>query len=238
MKNLHTIVAALAVSLLLALSAFAEDAKKETKKEPPKELKAQTLWPVLGGKIDSTAYTDIRGKRVYHCCPMCSKKMKADPDKYFKKAAEEGILFETIPTVVTEEIPKEFKQQTLCPVMGGKIDSTVYTDIQGQRVYHCCPMCSKKLKADPDQYFKKAAEEGILFENIQTVCPISGEAIDQSVSSYYEGRQIFFCCKNCRGTFAQDPVSYLSKMDQPADEKAAGKDEEHKGGHDHHGHDH
>jgi len=236
MKKSHTIVAALVASLLLALSAFAEDAKKETKKEPPKELKAQTLCPVMGGKIDSTVYTDIRGKRVYHCCPMCSKKMKADPDKYFKKAAEEGILFETIPTVVTEEIPKEFKQQTLCPVMGGKIDSTVYTDIQGQRVYHCCPMCSKKMKADSDKYFKKAAEEGILFENIQTVCPMSGEAIDQSVSSYYEGRQIFFCCKNCRGTFAQDPVSYLSKMDQPTDTTATA--EEPMSGHEHQGHDH
>jgi len=121
-----------------------------------------------------------------------------------------------------EAKPKELKNQTNCPVMGGKIDSSYYTDIQGQRVYHCCPMCSKKLKADPDKYFKKAAEEGILFENIQTTCPVSGEKLeDKSIYTDYEGRRIYFCCKNCRGKFNADPQKFLSAMDQPVhkDEK-------------------
>ncbi len=107
--------------------------------------------------------------------------------------------------------------QTVCPVMGGKIDSTIYTDIQGQRVYHCCPMCSKKLKADPDTYFKKTAKAGILFENIQTTCPVSGEPLEEkTVFTDYEGRRVYFCCKKCRGTFADAPDKYLQKMDQPA----------------------
>ena len=69
------------------------------------------------------------------------------------------------------DAPKELKNQTTCPVMGGKIDSTVFTDIQGQRVYHCCAGCSEPMKKDPDKFFKKAAAEGVLFENIQTNCP-------------------------------------------------------------------
>lgn len=113
---------------------------------------------------------------------------------------------------------KELQNQTLCPVMGGKIDSTVYTDIQGQRVYHCCPMCSAKLKKDPDTYFKKATADGILFENIQTTCPVSGKKLeDKSVYTDFEGRRIAFCCKKCVGTFNEDPKSYLSKLDAPAD---------------------
>lgn len=120
-----------------------------------------------------------------------------------------------------EAAPKELKNQTHCPVMGGKIDSTVYTDIQGQRVYHCCPMCSAKLKADPDTYFKKAAEEGVLFENIQTTCPVSGEKLeDKSVYTDYEGRRVVFCCKKCRGTFNEDPAKYLKKLDEGADAKS------------------
>lgn len=116
-----------------------------------------------------------------------------------------------------KEAPVELKNQTLCPVMGGKIDSTVYTDIQGQRVYHCCPMCSAKLKKDPDTYFKKAAAEGILFENIQTTCPVSGEElVDKSVYADFEGRRIAFCCKKCRGTFNDDPGMFLSKLDATA----------------------
>ena len=116
-----------------------------------------------------------------------------------------------------KEPPKELKNQTHCPVMGGKIDSTVFTDVQGQRVYHCCPMCSDKLKKDPDKYFEKAAEEGVLFENIQTTCLISGEKLeDKSVYSDFEGRRIAFCCKKCRGTFNEDSQKYLSRMDAPA----------------------
>jgi len=118
------------------------------------------------------------------------------------------------------DAPKELHPQTHCPVMGGEIDSTAYTDIQGQRVYHCCPMCSAKLKADPDKYFKKAAEEGVLFENIQKTCPVSGETLEEkTVYTDYEGRRVYFCCKKCRGTFNEDPVKYLKKLDEATNAK-------------------
>jgi YHS domain-containing protein len=127
--------------------------------------------------------------------------------------------------------PVELKNQTHCPVMGGKIDSTVYTDIQGQRVYHCCPMCSSKLKADPDKFFKKAAADGILYENIQTTCPVSGKELkDKSVFIDFEGRRIAFCCENCPATFKGDAQKYLSKMDAPAKEEKSDKGHE---GHNH-----
>ncbi len=110
---------------------------------------------------------------------------------------------------------KELKQQTNCPVMGGKIDSTAYTDIQGQRVYHCCPACSAKLKADPDKYFQKAAKEGVLFENIQTTCPVTGEKLeDKSTYVDYQGRRIYFCCNKCVTRFNEDPQKYLGRMDE------------------------
>jgi len=135
-----------------------------------------------------------------------------------------------------KDAPMELTNQTLCPVMGGKIDSTVYTDIQGQRVYHCCPMCSAKLTKDPDTYFKKAAAEGILFENIQTTCPVSGEELeDKSVFADFEGRRIAFCCKKCRGTFNEDPLSFLSRMDAPS-ENTEGKMDHKKTGHEGHNH--
>jgi len=115
----------------------------------------------------------------------------------------------------TADAPKELKHQTNCPVMGGKIDSTAYTDIQGQRVYHCCPMCTAKLKADPDKYFKEAAAEGILFENIQTTCPISGHKLEnKSIYTDFEGRRVVFCSENCKDTFAKEPQKYLKKLDE------------------------
>lgn len=115
------------------------------------------------------------------------------------------------------------KNQTHCPVMGGKIDSTVYTDIQGQRVYHCCPMCIAKLKAEPDKYFRKAAADGVLFQNIQTACPVSGETLeDKSVFSDFEGRRVYFCCNKCKSMFPKDSQKYLKKLDE---QKPAPKEE-------------
>lgn len=126
--------------------------------------------------------------------------------------------------------PKELKPQTLCPVMGKPIDSTAYTDIQGQRVYHCCPMCSKKLIADPDAYFKKAAADGILFENIQINCPVSGEELeDSAIFTDFEGRRIYFCCNKCEKSFKADPQKYLKKMDAATDKKAEPMKEGHQG---------
>ena len=135
------------------------------------------------------------------------------------------------------DTPKAMKNQTHCPVMGGAIDSTVFTDIQGQRVYHCCPMCSDKLKADPDKYFKQAAKDGIVFENIQTVCPVSGEKLsDKSVTVNFEGRRVAFCCEKCIGAFEKDPAKYLKALDMGAATKADKKkamDHDDHSGHNH-----
>lgn len=117
-----------------------------------------------------------------------------------------------------ENLENLFTKQTHCPVMGGEIDSSAYTDIQGQRVYHCCPMCSDNLKADPDKYFKKSAEQGILFENIQTYCPVSGEKVNDSVFVDYEGRRVYFCCEMCIADFAKKPNDYLLELDKAATE--------------------
>ena len=122
------------------------------------------------------------------------------------------------PADTSKKAMTEYRNQTHCPVMGGPIDSSVYTDIQGQRVYHCCPMCSDNLKANPDKYFSEAAGRGILFENIQTTCPVSGELIDTTVYADYKGRRVYFCCENCMPEFAKKPRFYLDKLTPLEDE--------------------
>lgn len=124
----------------------------------------------------------------------------------------------------------ELKAQTLCPVMGGKIDSTIYTDIQGQRVYLCCAGCIKPLKKDPDKYFKKAAADGVLFENVQTSCPVSGKELkEKKVYADHEGRRVYFCCEGCIDKFEKDPQKYFTLFDKPAGDEAVKKEKGHEG---------
>lgn len=137
-----------------------------------------------------------------------------------------------------KETVKELKNQTNCPVMGGKIDSTSYADIQGQRVYFCCPMCEKSLRKDPDKYFKKAAEEGVLFENVQTFCPVSGEKLEKKESFVdYEGRRVYFCCEGCTKSFAKTPDKFLAALDEKPKTETE-KPAMHDTKEDHSGHDH
>ena len=56
------------------------------------------------------------------------------------------------------------KPQTICPVMGGKIDKKVYADYQGKRVYFCCSSCREEFKKDPEKYIKKLEDQGVAIE--------------------------------------------------------------------------
>jgi hypothetical protein len=59
--------------------------------------KPQTTCPVMGGKINKEHYVDVKGYRIYVCCPGCLGKIKADPDTYIKKLQDEGITLEKKP---------------------------------------------------------------------------------------------------------------------------------------------
>jgi len=56
------------------------------------------------------------------------------------------------------------KKQTMCPVMGGKINSAVYADYEGKRVYFCCAGCVEKFKKDPAKYVAKVEKAGVTLE--------------------------------------------------------------------------
>lgn len=76
----------LTIALLLATAAlgFAEG-------------KPQTTCPVMGGKINPKQYVDVKGYRIYVCCPGCKSKIKTDPDKYIEKMEEQGIELQKTP---------------------------------------------------------------------------------------------------------------------------------------------
>ena len=40
------------------------------------------------------------------------------------------------------------KAQTVCPVMGEKINKELFVDVDGKRIYVCCDGCIAEVKAD------------------------------------------------------------------------------------------
>ena len=49
--------------------------------------------------------------------------------------------------------------QKLCPVMGGAIDTNVYVEHEGRRVYFCCEGCKAEFAKDPAKYLKILDEQ-------------------------------------------------------------------------------
>jgi YHS domain-containing protein len=72
------------------------------------------------------------------------------------------IMFSFSAIGFAEEI--DLKPQTVCPVMGGKIDKAVYVDYEGERIYFCCSSCKDEFLKEPEKYMKKIEDDHVLLE--------------------------------------------------------------------------
>ena len=111
------------------------------------------------------------------------------------------------------------KPQTTCPVTGKPIDpkTSPHVDWQGQRIYFADAAAANAFRHDPEKVFATIAAEGVTLQNIETVCPVSGEKLEggdmgEPVSLVYKGRTIRFCCPMCPPQFEKDPAKYLAKL--------------------------
>jgi YHS domain-containing protein len=48
----------------------------------------------------------------------------------------------------------------------------------------------------------------------QTTCPVMGGAINKDIFVEYQGKKVYFCCKECLDVFKANPEKYISKLPQ------------------------
>jgi len=95
-------------------------------------------------------------------------------------------------------------KQQVRSMMGAKSDS-------------CCGMagtsaqcaCQKAGKAC-DGKCKAAGKASASIQ--QKSCPVTGEPINASVYTDYQGKRIYFCCAACEKKFLKSPDQYLKKL--------------------------
>jgi YHS domain-containing protein len=51
--------------------------------------------------------------------------------------------------------------QTICPVLGNKINKDIHADYKGERVYFCCSGCVGTFQKTPEKYLKKMEKQGV-----------------------------------------------------------------------------
>lgn len=173
--------------------------------EPTQDKAAtQEVCPMSGRPIDPNFHVDHEGQRVYFCSPGCVAAFEKDPAKYMQKLEAQGIQLE-----------HATRPQTHCPIMGGEIDRSAFTDYQGKRIYFCCQMCDVKFLKDPEEHIRKMESAGIELEAVpvpQTMCPVMDMEIDRQYFVDYEGQRIYFCCEPCIRKFNRDPETYVGKL--------------------------
>jgi len=67
------------------------------------------------------------------------------------------------------------KPQETCPVMGGKINKSIYTDYDGKRIYFCCKACPEPFRKDPKKYMQEMKAKGVVFEKAPVPSPEFGK---------------------------------------------------------------
>jgi nitroreductase/YHS domain-containing protein len=48
----------------------------------------------------------------------------------------------------------------------------------------------------------------------QTTCPVMGGPINKDIFVEYQGKKVYFCCKDCPEVFKADPAKYIAKLPQ------------------------
>jgi hypothetical protein len=111
------------------------------------------------------------------------------------------------------EVKKEVKHQTMCPIMGGKINKKLFVDHDGKRVYVCCAGCIGAVRKEAAKYIKKLEGQGItLAKTPVALCHKCGEIKGTAKCCKTEGREkckkcnllkgSVGCCKLAKGTKA------------------------------------
>ncbi|MBU4198399.1 MAG: hypothetical protein KKG09_09260 [Verrucomicrobia bacterium] len=67
------------------------------------------------------------------------------------------------------------KAQTTCPIMGGAVNTNIYADADGKRVYFCCKGCPAEFKKDPAKYINKMEKDGITLDKAPAKDPARKE---------------------------------------------------------------
>ncbi len=115
-------------------------------------------------------------------------------------------------SVSAQQVKVEKKSDdVLCPVMGEKINKTIFVDSEMGRAYFCCEKCVKRFKSGPQKYAKKvfAQQDAMGVKRVQVSCPLTGEPVDPKVSVKHDGMTVNFCCERCAAGFKKNPEKHM-----------------------------
>lgn len=198
----------------------------------------QALCPIMGLPVNKELHADVRGQRIYVCCPGCVAPVRNNPEAALATLGDRNEYAESL--------------QTMCPVMNAPINKEMFVEYKGRRIYVCCPPCIETIQADPARYAAiiagddpdaadapkdggnaaspteeatppatdAAATSGNPDGSAntparpQTRCPIMDAPVTPGTSAHVDvkGYRIYICCPPCRAKVEADPDASLAAI--------------------------
>lgn len=154
--------------------------------------------PVMDEPINLAVSTPTDDGPVFFCCKGCIKEYNKNSSKFAAKVSSQRKL-----------LAKWDKVQVKCPVTGEAVNPELVTKYNGEKVALCCKRCVSALNSSGGKY-KAALANSYTY---QTKCPVSGSAIDPTVSNELPGGEtVYFCCGGCSDKFMANPDKYAPKL--------------------------
>ncbi len=192
--------------------------------------KAQGKCPVMEKNLPANPkWTVVKGQIVYICCPPCTKKIQADPNKYLAKVdsyyeaalkapAGNSITSPTKPAQTGANVTPSNRDQLkvavqrICPVSGNRLGSMgdpIKVKAGEMDLYLCCEGC-KDGKVNNEHW-------ATIYGNIaraQGICPVMEKELPPNAkSAVIDGQLVFVCCPPCTKKIEQEPAKFLGKID-------------------------
>ena len=195
----------------------AKKGKGNEKLAAPDEPYTLATCPVSGEKLGSMGepiVLEADGSQVKLCCKGCTKKFKADTEKYMK-VVREGIAAQQLPYYPLET----------CLVSGEPLTEDgkdIAEDVViGNRLFRvCCKSCIKAVRKDPGKYLAEL-DAAVIKEQAKhyplSTCIVRDKSklgsMGDPVQRVVGNRLVQFCCKGCEPAFNEDPTKFIASLD-------------------------
>ncbi len=217
MRRRTIMMSVLVVSLVSGINAFCEEKNSDGKQEV--QSQAQTRDPITGDYINEKFYVDYKGKRIFTSSEISLVELKKNPEKYARELESQGIVLEN----VNDYADGEIHSQTRDPITGDYINSKLFVDYKGKRIYLSDESSLDKVKKDPEKYFKELEAQKVVLENVsdgkkgaphlQTRDPITGDFINQKFYVDFNGKRIFLSDETSIAVVKKDPEKYIKELE-------------------------
>ncbi len=102
-----------------------------------------------------------------------------------------------------------------CPVTTHAVDFSVKMVAEDGPVYFCSEGCIEKYQVKPKRFARRVAaqrEAAALLPKVQVTCPVTGQPVDQEISTEQGDLEVFFCRESCIAKYEEKPAKYEARL--------------------------